>query len=93
MLENNQSFKILTQNKPPTPLRWLKYIALNSVLAGILFLYAYSVAWNPPSWVRSIRGDVILEVLGFILGASLLVFSLAFIVDSIRFVFYKSDKK
>ncbi|MBI5126600.1 MAG: hypothetical protein HZA80_02455 [Candidatus Taylorbacteria bacterium] len=92
MQENNQSFKVTTNGKAPAPKKWFILLVINAILGGVLFFFAVGVAWDPPAWFRIIHGDVVFEILGFLLSASALVFALAFIIDSLRLIFGRFNK-
>ena len=81
MLPNNdRSFKILTSNKQPTPKKWFILIIVDLVLFGIWFLFLTQQAFATSSLVK----EVFIEIIGFVLGAALIVFLLAFLVDTVR---------
>ncbi len=90
MIQNNtQSFKVTTNGRQATPVKWFILLIANAVVGGALLLFAYGAAWDAPTWFLAINGDVIAEILGLLLSASALVFAMLFIIDTLRVVFRK----
>lgn len=77
---NNNSFRILTQNKPPAPMKWFALTLVNLFVIGVWFQFFMKSAWTDQS-------NQFVGIVGYILGAALVVFLLALLVDLKRSFF------